>query len=297
VKLAIFFGVYEAEKDFAESTLRQLLDILQGHEVYVLILDDASPSQVGDALLKAFSGRSQAKLEVIRNSSSSGFRGAMARTLMAYEHIAQLNQDFDYVLRVDADLFFNRKDLASLFDSHQLPAQGLCGVMTKFRWRDLILLMADLMPFGFRRRQNQGFVEHKWEARLHPVWYWDLGVRAIAYGFRRRFLGGPFQILAAATLRELHTRGWLRRKPLARLGLIFGEDVMTNIMVKALHHPLHDLADLVPDWACDMAVHPHKHDPLLKQANKYYLIHPLKGDAWGMNLRKELERLQLDPQT
>jgi hypothetical protein len=294
VKLAIFFGVYEAEKSFARSTLKQLLEILQGHEVYVLILDDASPSRVGDSLLKAFSDVSHVKFELIRNESSSGFRGAMARTLSALHHISLLNQDIDYILRVDADLFFNRKELALLFDSNKLPKTGMCGVKTTFRWRDLVLLLADLFPIGFRRRQRQGVVEHKWELRrLRPVWWCDLGFRALVHGFNRRFIGGPFQIIAGSTLTEWAQRGWLKRKPLTSLGLIFGEDVMTNMMVKALNHPLVDLAELVPDWACDMAINPHKGGFEFIQANRYYLVHPLKGDAWGLRLRQELERLQV----
>jgi hypothetical protein len=118
-------------------------------------------------------------------------------------------------------------------------------------------------------------------------------LRALVHGFNRRFIGGPFQIIAGSTLTEWARRGWLHRKPLANLGLIFGEDVMTNMMVKALNHPLVDLAELVPDWACDMAINPHKGGPEFILANRYYLVHPLKGDPWGLRLRQELERLQV----
>lgn len=294
MKIAIFFGVYEAEKSFAQSTLRQLLEILKGHELYVLVLDDASPSRVGESLQKAFPDIENLTFEVIRNQVSSGFRGAMARTLFALNHISLLKQNFDYILRVDADLFFNRKELAQLFDSSKLPKKGMFGVKATFRPRDFVQVIADLLPFGFRRRQTQGIVEHKWEfKRTKPVWWWDLGIRALLNGFNRRFIGGPFQILAGSTLAEMAKRGWLQRQPLTGLGLVFGEDVMTTVMVKALNHPLVDLAELIPDWACDMAINPYKGEPEIIQANRYYLIHPLKGDAWGLRFRQELERLQV----
>jgi hypothetical protein len=294
MKIGVFFGVYEAEKTFAQQTLGQLLDILQSHDVHVLVLDDASPSFVGKSLQAAFVGRQRVTFEVIRNEKSSGFRGAMDRTLFAFRHLAGNPQEFDYILRVDADLFFNRKDLAGIFESGLLPKQGMVGTFAEFRGRDFIQLLADLLPLGFRRRQVNGVVEHKWELkRMRPVWWWDLGLRAIMNGFRRRFIGGPFQIIAGTTLREWAGRGWLDRKPLAGLGLVFGEDVMSNVLVKALNHPLVDLAELVPDWACDMAINPHKGGPEFIQANRYYLVHPLKGDAWGLRLRQELERLQV----
>ncbi len=294
MKIGVFFGVYDAEKTFAHQTLGQLLDILQGHDVHVLILDDASPSQVGKSLKLAFEDKAQVNFEVIRIEKSSGFRGAMDRTLFALRHLASKSQAFDYVLRVDADLFFYRRDLAGIFDSDRLPAQGMVGSFARFRTRDFIQVLFDLVPFGFRRRQSQGVVEHKWEfKRIKPVWWWDLGLRALMNGFDRRFIGGPFQILAGSTLAEMAKRGWLERRPLKGLGLVFGEDVMTNVMVKALNHPLVDLAELVPDWACDMAINPHKGGPEFIQANRYYLVHPLKGDAWGLSFRQELERLQV----
>ncbi|HYX39328.1 MAG TPA: glycosyltransferase [Oligoflexus sp.] len=294
MKIGVFFGVYEAEKAFAQQTLGQLLDILQNHDVHVLILDDASPSFLGQGLVQVYAGRKRVTFEVLRNEKSSGFRGAMDRTLFAFRHLSNSSQAFDYVLRVDADLFFNRKDLAGIFESHRLPKQGMIGSFARFRVRDYIQVLADLVPFGFRRRQVNGIVEHKWEfKRVRAVWWWDLGLRALRYGFNREFIGGPFQIIAGSTLMELSRKGWLDRRPLENLGLVFGEDVMSNILVKALNHPLMDLAELVPDWACDMAINPHKGDWQSIQANRYYLVHPLKGDPWGLRLRQELERVQV----
>ena len=135
MKIGVFFGVYEAEKAFAQQTLGQLLEILQNHEVHVLILDDASQSFVGQSLQLAFAERDRVTIEVIRNEKSSGFRGAMDRTLFAFRHLAAQSQGFDYILRVDADLFFNRKDLAGIFESGLLPKQGMIGTFAEFRGR------------------------------------------------------------------------------------------------------------------------------------------------------------------
>lgn len=293
MKLAVFFGVYEAEKDFAHQTLGQLLEILQQHDVHVFVLDDASASRIGEALAQAYAGRNQVSFEVVRIEKSSGFRGAMDRTLFAFRHLASTAQDYDYILRVDADLFFNRKELARLFESDRLPKTGMVGTFTRFRARDYVQLFMDLLPFGFRRRKVDGVIEHKWEfSRSKPVWWWDLGFRAFWNGFDCTFVGGPFQIVSGQTLAELSAKGWLDRQPLLGLGLVFGEDVMSNILVKALNHPLTDIASLVADWSCDMAYNPRKGDWQEIQAQGYYLVHPLKGDAWAMQVRRQLEMLQ-----
>ncbi len=294
MKLAVFFGVYEAEKEFARHTLGQLLDILGQHEVHVLVLDDASASRLGDSLAQSFSSKSHVHIEVLRLEKSSGFRGAMDRTLFAFRHLAKAQKQFDYVLRVDADLFFNRKDLARIFASERLPEHGMIGTFANFRWRDYLLFLADLLPMGFRRKYAGGVIEHKWELkRWKPVWWGDLGLKALIHGFRRRFIGGSFQIISGKTLAELLKRGWLDRKPLANMGLIFGEDIMSNVLVKAVGHPLVDIADLVPDWSCDMALQPGQMDSEQIQSKAYYLVHPLKGDAWALKLRRDLEALQV----
>lgn len=291
--IGLFFGVYEAEKAFAQSTLEQALGILESHDVHVLILDDASPSHVGETLALAISGKPRVSAEVVRIEQSSGFRGSMDRTLLALRHLANRSEPLDYVVRVDADLFFGRTDLSAVFDSSQLPRTGMVGCRTVFRWRDYVQVLGDLAPLGFRRRHERGVITHTWElARMKPVWWSDIGWRALGNGFGRSFLNGPFQVISGQSLSQLKEKGWLDRSPSAGLGLVFGEDVMTNVLIKALGHPLTDFSEILDDWSCDMFVQSEKCNARDLFDRKHYLIHPLKGDARSQSLREELLALQ-----
>ncbi|MBC7659902.1 MAG: hypothetical protein H7249_09360 [Chitinophagaceae bacterium] len=294
MKIAVFFGVYEAEKAFASQTLEQMLSILKDHSVHVLIMDDASQSKIGRTLVQKFGGLPHVTFEILRNEVSSGFRGAMDRTLTAYRHLANLDVAFDSIIRLDADLFFNRTDISKIFDPIFLPAKGLVGSAVRFRFRDFVQVLADLLPIGFRRKKIAGTIEHSWELkRTRAVWWADLGFKALRNGFRWTFLTGSFQIMGGSTLAELKARGWLDRRPLEGHGLVFGEDVMTSILVKALNHPLIDLDSIIVDWDCDLAINKYDSDWRTVQAKKLYLVHPLKGDEWSMEMRGILSAIQI----
>lgn len=290
MRIGIFYGVYEAEKDFAHICLGKLIDVLAQHELHIIVLDDASPSHLGKSLESQFAQKIRGTFDVVRLEQSSGFRGAMDRTQQIYRRFAERHPDLDYVLRVDADLYINRRDLSALFDAKKLPEAGLVGVPATLRGRDFFLLLCDLLPVGFRRRMRAGFVEHKWElSRWLPVFWGDIGRKALLKSPNRLFMGGAFQIIAFRSILAMKRKGWLDRTVLGRIGLIFGEDIMTTMMIKALGHPLIDAAKLLPDWSADLGLYPKKYSTAEIIARNHYLLHPLKNDPWSKQLRDELE--------
>ncbi|RZA23960.1 MAG: hypothetical protein EOP10_11275, partial [Proteobacteria bacterium] len=171
MKIAVFFGVYEAEKAFAAHTLGQMLAILEGHEVHVHIVDDGSESRVGALVAAQFAGLPRITISQVRYEKPIGYYRLMEKTLSAFNAIANLPQSFDHVIRLDADLLFVRKDIARLFNENLLPKKGLVGMSTAFRKRDFLLLLSDLLPIGFRRAQRGGKISHKWQKRTRAVWW------------------------------------------------------------------------------------------------------------------------------
>jgi glycosyltransferase involved in cell wall biosynthesis len=294
MKLGVHFGVYEAERSYASHTLGQLLDLLSAHQVHVLVLDDASPSDLGAALRDQLGpGRPNVTWDVFRIDRSKGYRATMDRALFALSRLAGSDIGFDYILRVDADLFFNRPEFSDLFAPGRLPRRGLVGKLIEFRWRDYVQIFLDLTPVGFQRKLVGDHLEHDWApTRTRPVWWSDIGLKALRNGFGRRFTHGALMIMAGETLDRLKETGWLGRAPSTSPGLVFGDDVMISLMVKGLGDPMLDFTEILSNCQCEMFVDPRKLDVSSSPLRDYYLLHPLKGDSVSLELRRRLSELR-----
>ena len=288
MKLLIFYGLYEGEKTIAPHALGQLLTILAGHEVDVLILDDASPSRVGEQTKARFTGQGPGRVDVLRLEHSTGYRGSIDRMFTALHWVTQTGRTYDYVLRVDADIHFCRADLASLFTPGRLPMRGIIGQPLVMRRRDFVQVLADVLPAGFRRhRTPDGKIEHKWELqRCRPVWWHTIGWRALRHGFRGVIVPGSFIVIAGATLTAFRDRGWLDRLR-ENLGLVFGDDTMLSIATRAVGHPVVDVRTLLPDWSCSLFIGPTITATAVRSAGHYF-IHPMKDAVWANELRQAL---------
>ncbi|MES2745846.1 MAG: glycosyltransferase family A protein [Bdellovibrionota bacterium] len=287
MNIAVFFGVYEAERAFAAHTLGQMLEILEGHEVHVHIVDDGSESRVGAEVAARFANVPKVTISVVRYEKPLGYYRLMEKTLSAFQFIANLDASFDHIIRLDADLLFVRKDIARLFNENLLPKKGLVGISTAFRKRDFLLLLSDLLPLGFRRAQRGGKISHKWQKRTGAVWWYDLGLRAFLNGFRMNFMPGSLQIMGGDTLKALQAKGWLNRNPAFDMGLVLGEDVMTSILVKAVNHPLIPISSLLPEWKSELYLNAAQSDKQSLIDAQLFVAHPLKSDATSMALRMQ----------
>ena len=288
MKLLIYYGLCEGEKAIAPLALHQLLSILSGHEVDILFLDDATPSQVGERMAAHFADQIPGKIDVVRLKKSVGARGCIGRVFGVLRWVAQSGRHYDHILRVDADLHFCRRDLAALFEPGVLPTQGICGQTFTMRPRDFAQVIVDVLPMGFRRRRAaNGKLEHDWQLRrLLPVWWHDFGMLALLRGFRGQIIPGSFIIISGAMVAAMHAKGWLDRDH-ERLGLAFGDDTVLAMATVALGQPMTDARDLLHDWSCEIFLRPDASAAEVK-ANGRYFIHPMKDVPWANTLREAL---------
>ena len=290
MKLLILYGVYEAEKPFAPHAVCKCLNILKEHDIDVFITDDASPSFLGERLKTVIKKQAIAQnVHIWRIEKSTGFRGAMERTIGAFKRIASMDTLYDFVIRLDSDVHFCRNDLDRIFNSKRMEKIGVWGELLKMRYRDFILYIVDaIMPFGFKRKQKDEKYEHKWEfSRFKSVWWSDIGRKALLNGFRGVFVPGSFQIIAGQTILDMSKQGWLTREN-SPLGLVFGEDVITNTMALALNHPVRSIRELVPDWSCELFISPNETVDSIKNQGHFF-IHPLKDTPWAHALRSAFD--------
>lgn len=269
-RILLHFGVYEGDRPYAAQTLDQVLDLLAPHELTVHIQDDASPSYVGRCLAEQFSHR--VNLRLTRIDQSVGYDGTAERTLSLLHALAVKGQTYDYILRVDPDIYLASRRLARLFDEDLWPDCGLVGTTNQMRRRDLVLWLADLVPVGWRRRQlADGRMEHGWEIRT---------------GFRGRMVTGVLYVIARSTLFTLHERGWLSRSRQA-LGLLFHDDVFLSTTVRALGHPVLDINEFMPEWKAELFIQRDTPVDTLR-SRQLDLLHPLKDNAWAQSVRIEM---------
>ena len=289
MRLAAFVGVYEAEAEIASITLDQLVTLCRrrGVDLALTILDDASPSHLGDRLAQRLGPSLRRGIDVVRLERSTGYYGQIDRTLDMFRRLVESGLPCDYLLRLDVDLHFCRDDVGKLFDASLLPRRGIVGATIQMRYRDYVQVYADLAPFGFRRRERNGLREHGWELRRsRPVWFWRIAGRGIRNGFRGRFVAGPFQLIAWETLLEVYARGYLSCER-QRWGLIFGEDIMTNLLVLAAGHPVVDASAIIPDWSCELFLPPSATAQDVRNAG-YFFVHPVKDRPWANEIRRQI---------
>jgi hypothetical protein len=288
MRLLVFLGLYEGEKAIATFAAEQLLRVLDGHDVDVLIQDDGSPSHVGRLAAKRLSERTPGRLDVVRLERPGGFHGTGERAINALSWVARSGRHYDYVLRTDADLHFCRLDLRRLFEPGLLPTRGIVGEPMTMRPRDYVLVLADILPVGFRRRRtSDGTIEHAWQfSRWHPVWWQTIGLRALRRGFRGRIIPASFLAISGRTLSSWHECGWLDPSR-TESGLIFADDTLLAIMTRALGDPVVDVASLLSDWSADFSVTPAT-TALDVRRRGHYMVHPLKDVDWANRLRAEL---------
>jgi hypothetical protein len=285
-RILIFFCVYEAERSFAAGTLEQLLDVWSHCVITLHIHDDASPSQLGYTLSKQFSR--SVLVRVTRLERSRGFHGLGEYWLSFLHQSAACADRYDYVVRVDADIHLGSRRLGDLLRPDHSPSCGLLGNTLAMRHRDFLLWIADLTPAGLRRKlQADGRMEHRWElGRTRPVWWSDIGWRALRQGFRGRIVTGPLQILASPTLIAIEQSGWLAR-PRSATGFIFQDDVLLSMMVHALGHPILDIRKIIDGWNATCFLAPGT--PIKSiLASRFDFLHPLKNNSWAHQVRAAL---------
>lgn len=281
MRLLILLPVYEPEARIAPKTLNRFLELAGEHDISLHITDDASPQFIGNALQTEFSDRISF-IHVERLERSAGYLGTSERTLSALSWAASRVDHYDYVLRLDCDVHFLGDGLTKLLRSPALPRTGMVGPRIKMRSKDFAAVLLDLLPFGYRRTPGQyGLTKEITASRLTPVWWSKPGRAALANGWWREVVVGAFQLMSAETLKTISESGYLNICR-SRTGLIFQDDVLTTMLVRAIGHPVLDCAEM--DLPFTMFLPSNSTEDAVRASGKV-LLHPLKDTAWANRIR------------
>lgn len=291
MKLLILFQVWEGDKNIAPLTLGQFLTIVSGHENDVLIFDDASPSRLGDRLATLFGGKGPGRIDVLRSEHSTGYTGTIDRLFEALHWVVRCGRTYDYIVKVEPDVHFCRRNLASLFDPGILPEFGIVGPTHRMALRHFVQVLADLLPAGIQRRRGPGgTIERDLEfKRFRPVWWQGIGWRALLRRFTGVMVPFPFVVISCKTLAAMNAQSWFDLQR-SQIGAVFADDVVFTMAVQALGHGVVDISTLLSDWSCNLFISP---TATAQTAREYWrdLIHPMKDTAWANALREELPLL------
>ncbi len=152
------------------------------------------------------------------------------------------------------------------------------GTPITLRKRDAMLLLADLLPAGFRRKIEDGRIQRKWSLRrLRPVWWASIGWLALLTG-RLRFtiVQGGMYVIAGPMLREWLQRGYLSRTIDQRHGFLTSEeDTLLSIMTHLVRGRLIDINQVQPGFA-ELRL-PQQITPDQVRELGHTVIHPIKN--------------------
>jgi hypothetical protein len=289
VRIALLICVCEGEESIAWDVLSAAGQCFAQAEVSLFVVDDASPSRVGQTLVDRFAktfGQS-ASCRVLPKSLR--FYGTAERLFRGLSDIASSGKDFDAIVKLESDICIVRQDLLAFVEQVCPDGVGLYGERYGMRARDSLLLAADLVPAGFARERVDGIIQRKWRfGRLFPVWWADIGRRAFLRGYRFGFIAGSFWVLGGKTLRKMAESGWLARD-YGKTGFVFADDVLITVAAHAVGDPVVDLGKVSPHWGRYLSIT----DETPTEAfipKKPYVVHHLKNHAVGWKRRQEIKR-------
>ncbi len=287
LRIAVLLCVCDSDATLAEDVVTTLCASASEHSLRFFIMDDASKTRAGERLAD-HCRRLGRKASCTRLPEPLGFRGCIQRTCEGLREVAHSQEPFDLVIKHDPDALVIRTDLGALLSAHCRADDTMWGIPFTMRGRDRVLLLADLMPFGFRRRRQGAKIDRKWEPRrLRPVWWFRAGVQALANGFRFRTPGGGFYIVAMPLVQRMVDRGFLARPRYERHGfLTTEEDIMAGMLVRAVGGRVVDLDTVSPRFG-DLGISPTPDAKTLRK-NGHFVVHPLKATPQGLACRREL---------
>ncbi len=289
MKLALLICLCEGEQAIAWDVLSTMAVACSGAELSLFIVDDASPSRVGQRLASRF--REEFGVEARCRELPKGLRfyGMAERLFIGLNDIVASGQSFDAVLKLDPDICVVRRDFLAFLKETCPDGLGLFGERYEMRARDALLLVADLFPLGFARKRVDGVIFRDWSLRRYfPVWWGDFGRRALLNGFRFGFIAGGFWILGGQTLRKLGEKGWFARSQIKH-GFVVTDDVMLTMATYAIGHPVVDLATRSPHWGRFLSIT--EETPIETiLPRKPYIIHHLKDRPKGWEARNQVKR-------
>ena len=286
INIALMLSVCEGEQEMALDAAVSFARAVDGHHLSVFLIDDASKSDVAQTVTEALQ-RLGIETKSHRLELPLGFRGCARRTVYGLDMIAELGP-YDMVVKMDPDTLVLRKEVGHVLTTRCIRQTGVHGFRRSMEWHHRLILLADLLPFGLRRRKDDGVMQRSVEfRRARPVWWGRWGWRAIRCGFRFQFCGGGFYAIHGHTLERIASHGWLKDAMCGEDGLVGSEeDVMVAILAKAAGEDVHEFQmDGLPRGTLKLGAEQTGQSIV---DNGYCIVHPLKGKEHDVERRTYL---------
>lgn len=290
-RIGVLVQACDGELEIGQEALKSLIASLDTPHLFIQIMDDASKGRVGDELA-AFCKSLGADAACHRMDEPLGYRGIMIRCFKGLSLLAAREPKLDYAIKIDTDTLFLGKAFGDFVKNQCVEPDGFWGVTHKLRKRDLLLLLSDLFPFGWRRKKENGLIQRKWSfSRLLPVWWTDIGYKAVLKDrqFTTIITGGVY-VIAGPLLQRFKELGYWDRDVTKRYGFITSEeDTMLSLMTRAIGGKVIDANEVRPNFG-EMRLKPGTPAQDILDAD-YMVIHPLKPNPYSESLREELKQL------
>ncbi len=277
------------EANIAIDTLSHCLDLYPNTCGFVL--DDATTDGTFDQIAQFAENRSP-RIILQRNYQPRGYLGLPVSLFHAYESLWNLHPDLDLIIKVDPDACVLRSGLLELARrKFALQGPGMIGSYT-------VTPTGEVRDNSYHRRSIYrdlrfiGWDAQKKSRRLGFPFYLRYLPRALAHGYRfgEHVLGSAY-ILHGDTFRGLGRIGFWRSIPKDGACYLKADDPLVSLGVKFVGHKLIDInepkkADVPALIRYRPAFGPGCAEEVADRG--YLLIHPVKGDPGGNQLRQEL---------
>lgn len=286
--IGVLLQACDGELGIGLEALRSVINAFGTDGLFIQIIDDASTKQVGEQLAEYCIARG-VQADCHRMDQPLGYRGIMVRALLGMRKLAERTPSLDYLVKLDTDTLVIDPNFGTFVKQRCRDTGGLWAVTQTLRNRDLLLLIADLFPFGFRRKRVGSLIHRKWQlSRLLPVWWTDIGFKALRTRQRiNEIATGGIYIIAGPLLQRFKQQGYLDRDVSKRYGFVTSEeDTMVTLMTRACGGRVIELNTLKPNMGITR-IAPQATAQELVDAS-YMVVHPLKSNERGNQLRGEI---------
>lgn len=289
-RIGVLIQACDGELEIGREGLHSITDSLGAENLFVQVIDDASKHQVGESL-SAYCGEIGVQSRCHTMKRPLGYRGMIPRVLIGLNLLAQQDPAFDLVIKIDTDTLVLNKTFGDVIKSKCQNPNALWGIIHTLRKRDLLLMLSDMLPVGFRRKFSNGQIQRKWElSRLQPVWWTDLGYRVLLRGqpINKIATGGAY-IIAGPLLQRFKELGYLDRDATKRYGFVTSEeDTIVSLLARASGGEIIDIHEVHANFG-NMRIPP---DTTLEHilTAGYSVIHPLKPNPRANQLRQEIKK-------
>ena len=173
------------------------------------------------------------RVALSRNAQRNGFHGLAKTVAELLMEVAAAEPEL--VIKIDPDTILLRRGLDQLFrERFSKYGKGICGsyrvsasgARRKFHNHGAQVVL-DMLPIGPKKRQRT--------LRVGPVGYFGYLMQALARGYRPgEHVQGGLYAIEGSILERLATSGYLNSLVAGRSGMVYAEDVLLTLGVKAV---------------------------------------------------------------